>query len=72
MSARSGRSLFLPTSAELVKRNMINEAIGSGSGLCDFFCTCFVSVVAGAEARDELKFHISVNFLQQSLVTEYV
>ena len=51
MSARGGRSLYLPTSAEFVKRNMINEAIGSG-GLCDFFCTCFVSVVAGAEARD--------------------
>ena len=51
MAARSVRSLFLPTSAEFVKRNMINEAIGS-SGLSDFFCTCFVSVVAEAEARD--------------------
>ena len=53
MEAGSGRSSLLPTSAEFVKRNMINEAIDrQRSGLCDFFCTCFVSVVAGAEARD--------------------
>ena len=66
IAARNGWSLLPFTWAKFMEANMINEAIGGN--LCDFVCTCFVSVM-GEEQRcltDQLDWRpMALSLLQQ-------